>query len=92
MLVCFQAGYRNNTLGLPKLCPVDNIDKIDTKQLYTYLNSFYDPSRMVIAAVGTDHDVLVELVTVYTLYSLIAAVGTDHDVLVELVTVYTFVI
>ena len=89
MLLCFQAGYRNNTLGLPKLCPVDNIDKIDTPQLYTYLNSFYDPSRMVIAAVGTDHDVLVELVTVYTLYSLIAAVGTDHDVLVELVTVYT---
>ncbi|KAH3796876.1 mitochondrial-processing peptidase subunit alpha-like [Dreissena polymorpha] len=58
----FAAAYRNNTAGLPKLCPKENIDRITPRTLYTYLNSFYDPSRMVVAAVGTDHQSLVDLV------------------------------
>ncbi|XP_048775964.2 mitochondrial-processing peptidase subunit alpha-like isoform X2 [Ostrea edulis] len=55
------AGYRDNTLGLPRLCPQDNINKIDKKDVYTYMSNFHDPSRMVLCGVGVEHDRLVEL-------------------------------
>lgn len=54
------AAYRDNTLGLPKLCPVENISVIDRPILFTYLKHHYTPSRMVVAGVGVDHDALVE--------------------------------
>lgn len=46
------AAYRDNTLGLPKLCPVENLDHIDRKVLLNYLKYHHSPSRMVIAGVG----------------------------------------
>ncbi|XP_062606043.1 mitochondrial-processing peptidase subunit alpha-like [Saccostrea cucullata] len=55
------AAYRDNTLGLPKICPKENIDKIDKETLYTFMNNFHDPSRMVLCGVGVEHDRLVEL-------------------------------
>lgn len=58
----FQAAYRDNTLGLPKLCPPDNVSKIDRNVLYTYLSQHHVPSRMVVAGVGVDHNKLVEVV------------------------------
>ncbi|XP_045195947.2 mitochondrial-processing peptidase subunit alpha-like [Mercenaria mercenaria] len=61
----FAAGYRSNTLGLPKICPADNITKIDPNILYTYMNSFYDPKRIVLAGVGMDHDMLVSMAEKY---------------------------
>ncbi|KAL4218986.1 hypothetical protein ACF0H5_021572 [Mactra antiquata] len=61
----FAAGYRNNTLGLPKICPEENINLIDAKTLYTYMNNFHDPKRMVVAGVGMDHELLVDLVQRY---------------------------
>ncbi|XP_060569343.1 mitochondrial-processing peptidase subunit alpha-like [Ruditapes philippinarum] len=57
----FAAGYRNNTLGLPKICPAGNLSKIDNRLLYTYMNSYYDPKRVVLAGVGIDHDTLVNM-------------------------------
>jgi len=54
------AAYRGNTLGLPKICPLDNIGSISRKTLYTYLSAFHRPERTVIAGVGVDHDQLVE--------------------------------
>lgn len=57
-----QAAYRDNTLGLPKLCPSGNVQKIDQTLLFTYLKNHYTPSRMVVAGVGVDHDRLVESV------------------------------
>lgn len=59
------AAYRDNTLGLPKICPEGNIKKIDQKTLFTYLKNHYTPSRMVVAGVGVDHDQLVESVQKY---------------------------
>lgn len=61
LLDYLQAGYRDNTLGLPRLCPQDNINKIDKKDVYTYMSNFHDPSRMVLCGVGVEHDRLVEL-------------------------------
>ncbi|OQV13683.1 Mitochondrial-processing peptidase subunit alpha [Hypsibius exemplaris] len=55
-----KAAYRENTLGLPRLCPPENVDKIDRKTLFSYLSQYYTPSRMVIAGVGIDHGALIE--------------------------------
>ncbi|KFM72414.1 Mitochondrial-processing peptidase subunit alpha, partial [Stegodyphus mimosarum] len=54
------AAYEKNTLGLPKLCPPENVFHIDRTVLYTYLKYHFIPSRMVIAGVGIEHDALVE--------------------------------
>jgi processing peptidase subunit alpha len=56
------AAYRDNTLGLPKLCPQKNINKIDRELLFTYLSQHYTPERMVVAGVGVDHDKLCDAV------------------------------
>lgn len=50
------AAYRGNTLGLPKLCPSANSTKIDRNVLVSYLKQHHSPKRMVVAAVGVEHD------------------------------------
>ncbi|CAK9291941.1 unnamed protein product [Gordionus sp. m RMFG-2023] len=57
-----EAAYRDNTLGLPKLCPKENIPIIDRKLLYTYMRDHFIPERIVIAGVGIEHDALLEVV------------------------------
>ncbi|GAU97009.1 hypothetical protein RvY_08373 [Ramazzottius varieornatus] len=54
------AAYRQNTLGLPRLCPPENIAKIDRPLLFTFLSQYYQPSRIVVAGVGVEHDALVK--------------------------------
>lgn len=54
------AAFKNNTLGLAKICPEENIGAITRQTLYTYLQAFHRPERMVVAGVGVDHDQLVE--------------------------------
>ncbi|KAL0117782.1 hypothetical protein PUN28_008879 [Cardiocondyla obscurior] len=58
-------AYKQNTLGLPKICPEKNIEKIDRNILHTYLKHHYVPNRMVVAGVGVEHDDLVNSVTKY---------------------------
>ncbi|PSN38074.1 Mitochondrial-processing peptidase subunit alpha [Blattella germanica] len=59
------AAYRDNTLGLPKICPEANVNMIDRTVLFTYLKHHYTPQRMVVAGVGVDHSALVESVQKY---------------------------
>ncbi|VVC91782.1 unnamed protein product [Leptidea sinapis] len=59
------AAYRGNTLGLPKICPKENVNKIDRGVILNYLKNHYTPDRMVIAAVGVDHEPFVEYVQKY---------------------------
>ncbi|XP_060812668.1 mitochondrial-processing peptidase subunit alpha [Bombus pascuorum] len=59
------AAYRNNTLGLPKICPKENIDHIDRNILFEYLKHHYTPHRMVVAGVGVEHEDLVLAVQKY---------------------------
>ncbi|XP_075554383.1 mitochondrial-processing peptidase subunit alpha isoform X4 [Dermacentor variabilis] len=59
------AAYGNNTLGLPKLCPRENVAVVGRQVLYTYLSHHFTPSRMVVAGVGVDHTALVEAVHRY---------------------------
>lgn len=41
-----------NTLGLPKICPNENVLKIDRSIILDYMQNHYTPDRMVVAAVG----------------------------------------
>lgn len=59
------AAFRDNTLGLPKLCPAENLEKIDRNVLLSYLQLHNDPSRMVVAGCGVDHDQFVRHVEKY---------------------------
>ncbi|XP_014233207.1 mitochondrial-processing peptidase subunit alpha [Trichogramma pretiosum] len=59
------AAYRDNTLGLPKICPEGNVNKIDRNILFTYLKNHYTPKRMVVAGVGVEHARLVDAVQKY---------------------------
>ncbi len=65
MYLRFQAAYRDNTVGLPKFCPSENIPIINRSALYTYLKNFHTPQRMVVAGVGMDHQHLVQLTQEY---------------------------
>ncbi len=55
-----KAAFSDNTLGLPKICPKENVGVIDREVLLKYLSQYYSPSRMVIGAVGVEHERLVE--------------------------------
>ncbi|KAG8447515.1 hypothetical protein GDO86_014861 [Hymenochirus boettgeri] len=59
------AAYRDNTLGLPRFCPVDNIEKINQKTLHNYMHNYYTPDRMVLAGVGIEHEQLLECAKKY---------------------------
>ncbi|XP_074041811.1 mitochondrial-processing peptidase subunit alpha [Leptinotarsa decemlineata] len=59
------AAYKDNTLGLPRLCPPENVSKIDREMLLTYLSNHYTPKRMVVAGVGVEHARLLEAVEKY---------------------------
>lgn len=59
------AAYKGNTLGLPKICPKQNVNKINAELILNYLKNHYTPNRMVVAAVGVDHEPFVEHVQKY---------------------------
>ncbi|CAI9717021.1 mitochondrial-processing peptidase subunit alpha [Octopus vulgaris] len=61
------AAFQNNTLGLPKICPSENVSIINKELLYTYLHNHHSPDRMVLAGVGMDHEALVALAEEYFL-------------------------
>ncbi|PVD22261.1 hypothetical protein C0Q70_18069 [Pomacea canaliculata] len=54
------AAYRDNTLGLPKICPEENIPLISREILYSYMQSVHTPDRMVVAGVGMEHEELLK--------------------------------
>ncbi|CAH2100050.1 unnamed protein product [Euphydryas editha] len=59
------AAYKGNTLGLPKICPKENVFQIDRNIIMNYLKNHYTPDRMVVAAVGVEHGPFVEYVQKY---------------------------
>lgn len=59
------AAYKGNTLGIPKICPQENVFKIDRNVIINYLKNHYTPDRMVVAAVGVEHGPFVEYVQKY---------------------------
>ncbi|CAI5793990.1 mitochondrial-processing peptidase subunit alpha [Podarcis lilfordi] len=61
------AAFSENTVGLNRFCPAENIDKIDRKVLHSYMRNYYTPNRMVLAGVGIEHDQLVDCARKYFL-------------------------
>lgn len=62
-----QAAYRENTVGLNRFCLPEDIENIDREVLHSYLRNYYTPDRMVLAAVGVEHDRLVDCAKKYLL-------------------------
>ena len=54
------AAFANNTVGLPKICPLTNIESMTRATLMNYLSNYHSPERIVVAGVGVDHHELVE--------------------------------
>src|ERR1700722_16790717 len=54
-------AYKDNTLGNPLLCPMDNLDAMTTSNIKSYIDTWYRPERIVISAVGADHEKVVDL-------------------------------
>lgn len=69
-----QASYRDNTLGLPNICPEENIGKISRQELLEFMASNFDPCRMVLTGVNVDHSQFVELAK-----SLFVGAGTSWE-------------
>ncbi|XP_061713892.1 mitochondrial-processing peptidase subunit alpha [Cydia pomonella] len=79
------AAYKGNTLGLPKICPKENVNKIDRGIILNYLKNHYTPNRMVVAAVGVDHEPFVEFVQKYFVDMKPTWHGEDSDTFTPLV-------
>ena len=58
----FQAAYRDNTVGLAKICPLENITEMQVPKILSYMKHHHTPDRLVVAGVGVDHDILVRAV------------------------------
>ncbi|KAJ9122120.1 hypothetical protein QFC24_004347 [Naganishia onofrii] len=56
-------AYKDNTLGMPLLCPEERLNDITSETLRGYMRDWYKPERMVIAGVGMEHEELVQLAT-----------------------------
>ncbi|KAF9103635.1 Mitochondrial-processing peptidase subunit alpha [Mortierella sp. GBA35] len=58
-------AYKDNTLGNPLLCPIENLETMTTENIKTFINTWYRPERIVVSAVGADHDKVVDLTHKY---------------------------
>ncbi|KAI1727337.1 peptidase m16 inactive domain-containing protein [Ditylenchus destructor] len=54
------AAFRDNTVGLSKYCQPENIQQVSQQDVYTFMSQYYTPSRIVLAGVGVEHELLEE--------------------------------
>ncbi|GJJ77672.1 mitochondrial-processing peptidase subunit alpha [Entomortierella parvispora] len=54
-------AYKDNTLGNPLLCPMDKLEEMTTGNIKSYIDTWYRPERIVVSAVGADHEKVVDL-------------------------------
>ncbi|KAG5455361.1 MAG: Metalloenzyme, LuxS/M16 peptidase-like protein, partial [Olpidium bornovanus] len=55
------AAYKDNTLGLQLLCDPERLAAVQLDDILFYRETFYRPSRIVVAACGVDHAQVVKL-------------------------------
>lgn len=60
-----ETAYKGNTLGNPLLCPEERLETMTTETIREYLEMWYRPERLVVAAAGVEHEQLVELAEKY---------------------------
>lgn len=63
--VLHTVAFRNNTLGMPLLCPEEQLSVLGEKEVRGFMRDWYRPERMVLAGVGMQHEELVELAERY---------------------------
>lgn len=59
------AAYRDNTLGMPLLCPEDRLAEITPDTIRGFMRDWFRPERIVLAGVGMPHEELVGLAEQY---------------------------
>ncbi|OXV09780.1 hypothetical protein Egran_02454 [Elaphomyces granulatus] len=59
------AGFKDNTLGNPLLCPRERLGEINKSVVEKYRSTFFHPSRMVVAFAGVSHEEAVKLTEKY---------------------------
>jgi len=57
-----KAGYFNNTLGLPLYATEHTLQNMTPSVLNAHMRTFFTPDRMVVSAIGVDHEKLCYLV------------------------------
>ncbi|KAI8917659.1 Metalloenzyme, LuxS/M16 peptidase-like protein [Powellomyces hirtus] len=50
-----------DTLGRPLLCSIEKLEKLSPDLLHKYRDIWYTPERIVVAGIGMDHQMLVDL-------------------------------
>jgi len=58
-----KAAYFNNTLGLPLYANEHSLAQMTPETLQQHMKAFFTPNRMVVSAVGVEHDELCHLVS-----------------------------
>lgn len=56
-----EAAFLGTPLANPKICPGDNISKMNRENIYSFMNTLYQPKRTVLTCIGTDHSEFVRL-------------------------------
>ncbi|KAJ2652836.1 Mitochondrial-processing peptidase subunit alpha [Coemansia sp. RSA 1250] len=56
-----EAAFKTGTLGNPLLCPPDQLGRATPSLLADYHKQWYRPERIVVAAIGVDHQELVRM-------------------------------
>ena len=75
------AAFKHNTLGLPKICPEENVGKISRQTLYTYLKAFHRQEMRETPSSSISELTLPKYFRPERM--VVAGVGVDHDTLVE---------
>ncbi len=56
-----QAAFKDSPLSNPKLCLLENLNKIKSEDLYSFLRSMYTPERTVLTCIGIDHSEFIQM-------------------------------
>jgi processing peptidase subunit alpha len=56
-----EAAFHGGSLANPKICPPENINKIQSEDLYSFMRNLYLPKRTVLTCIGTDHKEFVQM-------------------------------
>ena len=67
LCITFQAAFKGNTVGLPRFPTEQQLNSTTDLDLLSYMKTYHTPERMVLTAVGVDHDELVDLAKKYFL-------------------------
>ena len=65
MEMLHRVAWGNSTLGHPKFCPDENIDRITRDHILKLLQTYFIPSRMIVCGVGVEHQELVDITKEY---------------------------